>query len=69
MIPRHYHNLLDQNTMMEEYKTTLDDIWYFAPKFHFDPPFDAIICLIWTPPLTDKLDSWNLMVCNNTINF
>ena len=58
----------DQKTMIEDYNSTLDDIWQFSPKFDFDPPFDAVICLIWTPPLTDRLNSWNLLVSNDTMN-
>ena len=58
----------DQKAMMEDYNSTLDDIWQFSLKFDFEPPFEAVICLIWTPPLTDRLNSWNLLVSNDTIN-
>ena len=56
----------DQKAMMEDYNSTLDDIWQFSLKFDFEPPFEAVICLIWTPPLTDRLNFWNLLVSNNT---
>ena len=56
----------DLKAMMEDYNSTLDDIWQFSLKFDFEPPFEAVICLIWTPPLTDRLNFWNLLVSNNT---
>ena len=56
----------DQKAMMEDYNSTLDDIWQFSLKFDFEPPFEAVICLIWTPPLTDRLNSWNLLVSTDT---
>ena len=54
--------------MMEDYNSTLDDIWQFSPKFDFEPPFDTVICTIWTPPLIDRLNCWNLLVSKDTIN-
>ena len=59
---------MDQKTIMEDYNSTLGDIWQFSPKFHFDPPFDTVICMIWTPPLIDRLNSWNLLVSKDTTN-
>ena len=58
----------DQKAMMEDYNSTLDDIWQFSLKFDFEPPFEAVICLIWTPPLTDRLNSWNLLVSTDTFS-
>ena len=37
--------------------------WYFAPKIDIDPPFDTVICLIWTPLKEYKIKSdWSIEV-------
>ena len=30
----------------------MEDVWYFAPRLQEFPPFDIVICLIWTSPFT-----------------
>ena len=46
----------------EQYKTVEDKYngnsygdWYFVPKISMFPPFDASICLIWTPSKEYKI--------------
>ena len=36
-------------TVEEKYNDSSNGVWYFAPKISTDFPFEAVICLIWTP--------------------
>ena len=39
----------DFNTVVKRYNDTSSGIWYFAPKISSFLPFEAVVCLIWTP--------------------
>ena len=37
--------------------------WYFAPKISLEPPFEIVICLIWTPTRDLKIKpDWSILV-------
>ena len=47
----------------EKYNDTSNGVWYFAPKISTDSPFEAVICLIWTPSRKLKLKpDWSISV-------
>ena len=49
------------------YDDTSYGIWYFAPKINLDPPFEIIICLIWTPSKERKIKpDWSVVVSFHT---
>ena len=45
-------NLSDINDLQSEFGLSMEDVWYFAPRLQEFPPFDIVICLIWTSPFT-----------------
>ena len=50
-------------TVDEKYNGTSVGVWYFAPKISTDSPFEAVICLIWTPSRNFKLKpDWSVSV-------
>ena len=50
-------------TVDEKYNGTSIGVWYFAPKISTDSPFEAVICLIWTPSRNFKLKpDWSVSV-------
>ena len=45
------------------YNDTSYGIWYFVPKISLDPPFEIVICLIWTPSREHKIKpDWSTAV-------
>ena len=47
----------------KKYTDTLYGVWNFAPKISLFPPFEAVICLIWTPSIEYKLKTdWSYKV-------
>ena len=47
----------------KKYTDTLYGVWNFAPKISLFPPFEAVICLIWTPSIEYKLKpDWSYKV-------
>ena len=37
--------------------------WYFAPKVSMEPPFEIVICLIWTPSREHTIkQDWSFLV-------
>ena len=45
------------------YNDTTYGIWYFAPKINLHPPFEIVICLIWTPSKERKIkQGWSIEV-------
>ena len=54
----------EQTKMVEKkYTDTLYGVWKFAPKISLTPPFEAVICLIWTPSIEYKLKpDWSYKV-------
>ena len=54
----------EQTKMVEKkYADTLYGVWKFAPKISSTPPFEAVICLIWTPSIEYKLKpDWSYKV-------
>ena len=50
-------------TVEEKYNSTSNGVWYFAPKISTDFPFEAVICLIWTPSRNFMLKpDWSVSV-------
>ena len=50
-------------TVEEKYNGTSNGVWYFAPKISIDSPFEAVICMIWTPSKDYKLKpDWSISV-------
>ena len=54
----------EQSTTVEyKYNDTSYGVWYFVPKISSAPPFEASICLIWTPSKEFKLKpDWTFSV-------
>ena len=45
------------------YNDTSYGVWYFAPTISLDPPFEIVICLIWTPSKEHKIiQDWRIEV-------
>ena len=45
------------------YNDTSYGFWYFAPKINMEYPFEAVICLIWTPSSEFKIKpDWSFTV-------
>ena len=40
----------DPKVLEEYYNSTLNDVWFFPPRPHFEQPFQTVICMVWTPP-------------------
>ena len=50
-------------TVEEKYNDSPNGVWYFAPKISTDSPFEAVICLIWTPSRNFMLKpDWSVSV-------
>ena len=54
----------EQDTTVEyKYTDTSYGVWYFVPNIRSNPPFEASICLIWTPSKEFKLKpDWTFSV-------
>ena len=57
----------DTIVLYEEFNNTSRGVWYFAPRITSNPPFQTIICLIFTPSRTYRLKKeWNFSVCTSS---
>lgn len=57
-------------TVEINYTDTSYGVWYFVPKISMMSPFEAVICLIWTPSREYKLKSdWGLRVSHSNFKF
>ena len=57
----------DNNYVENKYNDTSSGIWYFAPKVSSIPPFEIVICLIWTPSREHKIKpDWSYKVSIST---
>ena len=53
----------DNNYVENKYNDTSSGIWYFAPKVSSIPPFEIVICLIWTPSREHRIKpDWSIAV-------
>ena len=58
------HNISDQKVLEEYYNSTWNDVWFFVPRPHYEPPFHTVICMVWTPPQKlEKFANLTLAVC------
>ena len=52
--------------VVNKYNDTPSGNWKFAPKISSYYPFEAVICLIWTPPREHKIKhDWTIMVSSS----
>ena len=50
----------------EKFHNNSFGVWYFAPRISSDPPFQSVICLIFTPSSSYRLkQEWNFSVCSS----
>ena len=57
-------------TVEINYTDTSYGVWYFVPKISVMSPFEAVICLIWTPSREYKLKpDWILRVSYSNFKF
>ena len=57
-------------TVEINYTDTSYGVWYFVPKISMMSPFEAVICLIWTPSREYKLKpDWILRVSYSNFKF
>ena len=40
----------DPKVLEEYYNSTLNDVWFFPPRPHFEQPFQTVICMVRPPP-------------------
>ena len=46
-----------------KYNDTAYGVWYFAPRISPFPPYEIVLCLIWTPSREPKMKpDWNIIV-------
>ena len=46
----------EERIAYETYNTTSNNDWYFAPKIVDYPPFETVVCLIWTPNIKQDME-------------
>ena len=69
MVYTDYKPYEDYKIVNYKYNDTSSGIWYFVPKVSMDPPFETVICLIWTPSREHKIKpDWSVEV-NLFFNF
>ena len=53
----------ETRTVIEKFNNNSYGVWYFAPKISSYPPFQTVICLIYTPSRTYKhKQDWSFSV-------
>ena len=52
-----YKAFEEERIAYETYNTTSNNDWYFAPKIIDIPPFETVVCLIWTPNMKQEVDT------------
>ena len=56
----------DTRAFYEKFHNNSYGVWYFAPRISSDPPFQSVICLIFTPSRSYRLkQEWNFSVCSS----
>ena len=57
----------ETRTVIEKFNNNSYGVWYFAPKISSYPPFQTVICLIYTPSRTYKhKQDWSFSVGSYT---
>ena len=55
----------ETRTVYEKFDNNSYGVWYFAPKISGYPPFQTVLCLIFTPPRNYRLKhGWSFTVCS-----
>ena len=53
----------------ETYNNSLNNVWYFAPKIMDFPPFETVVCLIWTPDRKQEIKKdWGFKVSSSKVS-
>ena len=57
----------ETRTVIEKFNNNSYSVWYFAPRISSDPPFQTVICLIFTPSKSYRpRKDWTFSVCSYT---
>ena len=55
----------ETRTVIEKFNNNSYSVWYFAPRISSDPPFQTVICLIFTPSRSYRhKQDWSFTVCS-----
>ena len=57
----------ETRTVIEKFNNNSYGVWYFAPRISSYPPFQTVICLIFTPSKSYRpRKDWTFSVCSYT---